>query len=345
MDERALNTWRRTGLQARYHLCQTQLLNYLKGIPVRSRLTERRTIVSKFFFQPSRSAFCRLAGIVKKPMDYASGRNALAFAPSAALLRHSCLHTGFLRLHSRHVPDVLRGLSYAALGGKRRPRTMWRLKANAKASSGNGSGSENGNVGDGTKAMPDEKALRTIVDQTVTAESKLPADADGTVGVYLKAEDLGGRKRRISGSVDVPVDVNRVWRVITSYDRMQSFMPNIVSSVVHKRPTGLFLEQVGVISRKLMLRTRVLLQVEEDLSNRTVWFTRVEGRDFTYFVGKYVLEPLDKDSVRLRYQVTAVPFPLYPMSMVEGKVLREVPKMLAAIRDEAVLARYVTSPV
>lgn len=270
-------------------------------------------------------------------MYYTKLRHPVAFAPAALLTRCPpytlAKHDALSILRNRPVPYVLGGLSH-------RPRTTWAFFATPVASA------ENGNAkGNGPGIIHDEKAQRTIVDKTVHAESKLPADADGTVGVWLKAEDLGGRKRRISGNVVIPTSSDRVWRVITSYDRMEDFMPNIVSSVVHKRPAGLFLEQVGIISRKLMLRTRVLFQVDEDPSASTVWFTRIESRDFTYFIGKYYLQPMGDNLVRLCYQVTAIPIRLYPMALVENKVLREVPKMLAAIRDESVLAKCIPNPV
>lgn len=271
-------------------------------------------------------------------MHHAKLRQPVAFAPSALLTR--CPPFALVR---RDALVILRNRpSFQAFAEfPRRPRAAWAFSTTTTVAS-----ADNGNAkGNGSSTVHEEKAQRTIVDKTVVAQSKLPVDPDGTVGVWLKAEDLGGRKRRISGNVVIPTSTDRVWRVITSYDRMEEFMPNIISSVVHKRSAGLFLEQVGIISRKLMLRTRVLFRVDEDPSTSTIWFTRIEGRDFTYFIGKYYLQPIEDNLVRLCYQVTAIPFRLYPMALVEGKVLREVPKMLAAIRDEAVLAKCVPNLV
>lgn len=135
---------------------------------------------------------------------------------------------------------------------------------------------------------------------------------------------------------------------------MADYMPNIISSKLqtkaqaiahgysHGHENGIkYLDQVGIISRKLRLRSRMLLRVTEDFANSCIQFERVESRDFTYFVGKYLLNELDDSNIRLDYELEAIPFPLYPMSLVEHKVLKEVPRMLAGIRDEAVLGKYV----
>lgn len=129
-------------------------------------------------------------------------------------------------------------------------------------------------------------------------------------------------------------------------------MPNIISSKLHTEAHAhaydhgsedgvKYLDQVGIISRKLRLKSRMLLRVTEDAAKSCIIFDRVESRDFTHFIGKYSLNVLDECNIRLDYEVEAVPFPLYPMSLVENKVLREVPRMLAGIRDEAVLGKYV----
>lgn len=270
-------------------------------------------------------------------MYYTKLRHPVAFAPAALLTR--CPPYALVKRDALSVFQN-RPTAYSIGGFSRQPRTGWIFTTTPIASAENGRAQ-----GNGSSTVHDEKAQRTIVDKTVYVESELLADADGKVGICLKAEDLGGRKRRYSGNVVIPANLDRVWRVITSYDRMEDFMPNIVSSVVHKRPTGLFLEQVGIISRKLMLRTRVLFRVDEDPSAFTILFTRIESRDFTYFIGKYYVEPMEDNLVRLCYQVTAIPFRLYPMALVENKALREVPRMLAAIRDEAVLAKCIPNPV
>lgn len=172
------------------------------------------------------------------------------------------------------------------------------------------------------------------------------------VPVMLKTEDLGGRRRRISGCIDIPASRARVWSVITAYEQLDKFLPNIVTSAVQRTKDAIMLDQIALISRKLRLKSRMAMQVFEDPETFSLHLKLVEGRDFETMDAIYRIQVLDgddesssvekdKDRVRLDYNVTAVPFPLYPMSLVENKVAKEVPKMLAAIRDEAVLGKHV----
>lgn len=179
-----------------------------------------------------------------------------------------------------------------------------------------------------------------ILDKEIRVRSSLPSDKNGEVLVSLKAEDLGGRRRRISGVLHVEASVSRLWKVLTAYDKMQSFMPNILQSSSQIRAGVLYLDQIGLISRKLALKSRMLLRVTEDAIDSTITFSRVEGRDFTEFEGVYFVKNVD-DQVFVGYELVAKPFPLFPMWLVERKIVKEVPKMLASIREEAIAGRHV----
>lgn len=177
-------------------------------------------------------------------------------------------------------------------------------------------------------------------EHTTHVPSSLPIDNSRPVPVTLKCEHLGGRKRRISGSILIPTSPIRIWTVLTSYAQIDRYMPNIIESRLQRRGNDIYLDQVGIISRKLSLRSRMLLRVREDAASRTVVFTRVEGRDFLHFEASYAITDARQGSC-LSYQMVAVPFPLFPMSMVERKIAKEVPKMLASVREEAILGRCV----
>lgn len=201
--------------------------------------------------------------------------------------------------------------------------------------------------------------LRVLRDDVIETYSNVPDDGRNggrrMVSVMLKTEDLGGRRRRISGCIDIPTSRARVWSVITAYEEMDKVLPNIVTSAVQRTKDSIVLDQIALISRKLRLKSRMALQVFEDPDTFSLHLKLIEGRDFEAMDATYRIQVLDddddesssgsvekhKDRVRLDYDVIAIPFPLYPMSLVENKVAKDVPKMLAAIRDEAVLGKHV----
>lgn len=178
-----------------------------------------------------------------------------------------------------------------------------------------------------------------LLDQTVKVPCFIPDN--GTVDVALRVENLGGRRRRVSGGVDIDMGTNRIWSVLTRYDCLYMYMPNITKSDVEKRSGQIFLDQVGVISNKLGWQSRILLRVTEDPTLKTITFSRVEGRDFSYFEGKYFVNELGSNRARLEYELVAVPMPLFPVALVERKIVKEVPSMLASVRQEAIQGNFV----
>ena len=81
--------------------------------------------------------------------------------------------------------------------------------------------------------------------------------------------------------------------------------------------------------------------MDEDPKNRIIRFSRVEGRDFSYFEGMYHVNETGPETTRLDYELTAVPMPLFPVSLVERKIVKEVPSMLASVRQEAMQGNFV----
>ncbi len=169
---------------------------------------------------------------------------------------------------------------------------------------------------------------------------RLPSD-DGRVDVTLRVEDMGGRRRRVSGGVDILQPAERVWNVLSHYENNADYIPNIISSTVTRRDGQILLEQIGQISNKLKLRTRLVMAVTEDLPNWTISFMKHECRDFAEFTGCYTIVQRTPESCRLEYSVVARPRAIYPISLVERKITKEVPGMLAAIRVESQLGNFI----
>lgn len=167
------------------------------------------------------------------------------------------------------------------------------------------------------------------------------AEADDALRLTL--DDMGGRRRRISGSLPVAAPREALWRVLTAYEEMVDFVPGMISSEYDAERQ--LLEQVAFISRKLQLRSRILMHVEEWRDAGEIWFSMRESRDFRYWRGVYRLRRVAEDAgsttaaaataTMLEYELDAVPSLLFPVSMVEGKILKEVPRVLRAIRDRA----------
>lgn len=180
-----------------------------------------------------------------------------------------------------------------------------------------------------------------ILDRRIAVPSAVLLGARDTVNVNLKAENLGGRRRRISGGIDIETSIERVWCVLKAYEAMDLYIPNITKSIVQVKSGVTYLDQIGIISNKLKLSSRMLMRVTENFADMTLTFTRVEGRDFSDFEGRYMLRDCGPSRMRLDYELLAVPFPFFPVSLVERKIVKEVPRMLASVRDESIQGNHV----
>jgi len=156
------------------------------------------------------------------------------------------------------------------------------------------------------------------------------------VNVDIKLEGLGGNRRRISGGLFIEAPPRAIWDTLTNYNELHRYIPNIAESGAQLQPNGrVRIEQVGVISATLNLKTRIVLEVDEKPYS-TLTFNKVESREFIEFRGTYsISEPDQTGASYLEYSVEALPHPLLPVQLVQSKIRAEVPPMLAAVRTNA----------
>mgnify|MGYP006155304155 CR=1 FL=1 len=159
---------------------------------------------------------------------------------------------------------------------------------------------------------------------------------EGGTSVDFTMETLGITKRRVSGGVLVDASPEAIWEVITAYEQLPDVVPNILSNVVKRDRTGrVTIQQESLLSTRMNLRTSMTLDVIE---NREAWqlvLRRRSGHGFLEFEGKYVLKPRPGQGTYLSYSVELVPCPIFPLPLVERKIRKEVPKMLAAVSNVA----------
>jgi hypothetical protein len=75
---------------------------------------------------------------------------------------------------------------------------------------------------------------------TALQDSKLPAQGEvlAAANVKISTEKRPARERRILASVIIPAPVEKVWQVITDYERLADFVPNVTSSKLLPHPEG-----------------------------------------------------------------------------------------------------------
>jgi ribosome-associated toxin RatA of RatAB toxin-antitoxin module len=155
--------------------------------------------------------------------------------------------------------------------------------------------------------------------------------------VEVQVEEVAQRQRQIAAKIQIPHPVERVWQVLTDYEGLADFIPNLAKSRRLSHPTGgIRLEQVG--TQRLLrfnFSARVVLDLEEKFP-REINFNMVEG-DLKAYSGKWVLEPLplaDLVGTNLCYTVLVWPKLTMPVGLIERRLSRDLQLNLAAIRQQ-----------
>lgn len=164
--------------------------------------------------------------------------------------------------------------------------------------------------------------------------------ASGTADVTVHTEKIAGQQRRILAFTDIPATADQVWQVLTDYDNLASFIPNLACSKRLSHPEGgIRLEQMGSqCFLNIKFCARVVLDMVEAFP-RELRFSMVEG-DFRQFEGRWTLEPVAEaqdNIVRLGYDLMIRPPRAMPVALIERHICNDLSRNLRAISDRTAL--------
>jgi len=159
-------------------------------------------------------------------------------------------------------------------------------------------------------------------------------------GVAITTEKLEGRRRRILATTQVPFHLEQVWQILTDYDHLADFIPNLTESQRIAHPEGgIRLVQVGAqCFLHVKFCARVVLDMVEAFPEE-LQFSMVEG-DFRQFEGRWLLEPInsgDLPGTQLSYDLFVLPPRAMPAGLIERHIRRDLSQNLKAVCDRATL--------
>ncbi|CAN8298804.1 unnamed protein product [Cochlearia groenlandica] len=166
-------------------------------------------------------------------------------------------------------------------------------------------------------------------------------DERGERKVRCEVDVVSWRERRIRGEIWVDSDSQSVWNVLTDYERLADFIPNLVcSGRIHcPHPGRIWLEQRG-LQRALYwhIEARVVLDLHErpDSPNgRELHFSMVDG-DFKKFEGKWCVKSGTRSiGTVLSYEVNVIPRFNFPAIFLERIIRSDLPVNLRALARQA----------
>ncbi|WP_375511729.1 SRPBCC family protein [uncultured Nostoc sp.] len=172
----------------------------------------------------------------------------------------------------------------------------------------------------------------------INLEGDLTVDAVVAAKVEVQIEKIAERQRQITAKVQIPQAVEQIWKLLTDYEALPDFLPNLAKSRLIEHPNGgIRLEQVG--SQRLLnfnFSARVVLDLEEYFP-KEINFRMVEG-DFKGFSGSWCLEPYffgECVGTNLCYTIQVWPKLTMPVGIIENRLSNDLRLNLLAIHQRA----------
>ncbi|MFN6463160.1 MAG: SRPBCC family protein [Nostoc sp. DedVER02] len=187
----------------------------------------------------------------------------------------------------------------------------------------------------------EQNATENLDFQSSNGDTSLEGDLSADIvalaaKVEVQIQKIAERQRQISAKVQIPQPVEQIWKVLTDYEALPDFLPNLAKSRLIEHPNGgIRLEQVG--SQRLLnfnFSARVVLDLEECFP-KEINFRMVEG-DFKGFSGSWCLEPCSVGEyvgTNLCYTIQVWPKLTMPVGIIENRLSKDLRLNLVAIHQ------------
>jgi ribosome-associated toxin RatA of RatAB toxin-antitoxin module len=156
-------------------------------------------------------------------------------------------------------------------------------------------------------------------------------------------ERLSQGKRRLAVQLRLDAEPASIWDVITDYDNLHRFIPNLEHSrVIWRREEALGVEQVGTqLLCGLRFSARVTLELREEMESGRLTFRMLQG-DFRCFQGEWRVGR-DATSSWLFYDLLVQGKPGMPIGLIEQRLQQDLANNLRGVQQEA-LKRQASAP-
>jgi len=152
-------------------------------------------------------------------------------------------------------------------------------------------------------------------------------------------EKLSDGSRRLAAQLTTTAYFSSLWSVLTDYDRLNLFIPNLLSSKkLFRNESNLHVRQVGSQDfLGLKFSAEVLLDLYEEKNNGLIKFNLIKG-DFRKFEGYWKIESIaNSDKNSLIYDLTVKGCQWMPIGMIEKRLKRDLSDNLIAVEKQAKL--------
>ena len=153
--------------------------------------------------------------------------------------------------------------------------------------------------------------------------------------IQQEMERLPQGTRRLAVQLRTQLDPQWIWAVLTDYENLSRFIPNLTSSrLLWRRGNTVGLEQVGSQTFcGLRFTAQVEIELEEDRAAGQLRFQMTRG-DFRRFEGSWAVHH-DQRGTTLLYELTVQGKPGMPIALIEQRLRDDLANNLRGVQQEA----------
>jgi ribosome-associated toxin RatA of RatAB toxin-antitoxin module len=156
--------------------------------------------------------------------------------------------------------------------------------------------------------------------------------ADPMEGQRVEVTETGG-VYQVTAAFAVTESPQTVIAVLTDYDRIPKFMPDVqVSRVIERTPTGVIVEQEAV-SRFMLFSKRIHLLLDVQESGGSIRFRDRGGKSFASYYGGWTISQHDSLTV-IDYQLSAKPTFEVPAFVLKRLLKRDSALLIDRMKAE-----------
>jgi carbon monoxide dehydrogenase subunit G len=154
------------------------------------------------------------------------------------------------------------------------------------------------------------------------AEGGLPVTVRELRGVYT-----------VSATFDVPQATSAVLAVLTDYEQIPRFMPDVRTSIVRERAAGRAVVEQEAVSKFMMFSKRVHLVLDVVEGVDTLAFRDRCGSSFRQYAGRWTVSRTEAGT-SITYDLTAEPSFDVPEFILKRLLRRDSREMIARLQQE-----------
>ena len=150
-------------------------------------------------------------------------------------------------------------------------------------------------------------------------------------------EKLSDGARRLAAQLTTTASFDSLWRVLTDYDRLNLYIPNLLSSKkLYKNNNNIHLQQIGAQDfLGMKFSAEVILDLYEKRELGQITFKLMKG-DFRRFEGSWEIQKVSgSDNNSLIYDLTVKGCQWMPIGMIEKRLKQDLSDNLIAVEKQA----------